>query len=182
MTTSNVPTLAARTPLRLRMTGHPGRSRLDGGWWPQCRDLAVELSDLVDNFPSDRGRIVRVIFSPPDWDTSPRRVPVASGHVEIDSSARDNSHVVVLEMSDESLVRLLVVPPDMSTYDGEEALLAAATPHGAHSATSILATVAEAEEVDPFDHWNDEGGSWWGPDQVAPSFRIEKSPRPDPNA
>ncbi len=76
-------------------------------------------------------------------------------------------------MSDRSLVRLLVVPPRMSAYRGEEAMLAAATPHGTHSASSILETVTEAEEVDPFDHWHDEGGSWWGPDTVAPSFRTE---------
>ena len=75
-------------------------------------------------------------------------------------------------MADRSVVRLLVVPPRMSAYRGEEALLAAATPHGEHSAASILETVVEAEEVDPFDHWHDEGGSWWGSDQVAPSFRT----------
>ena len=58
----------------------------------------------------------------------------------------------------------------MSAGQGEEALLAASTLHGEHSAASILETVGESEDVDPIDQWNDEGGSWWGPDTVAPSL------------
>ena len=176
MTTSNDPTIPGRIPLRLRLAEPPGRSSLAGGWWPQSRDLAVELPDLVDNFPSERGRISHVALSAPDWDTAPCLVPVAHGQVEVESLPRDDSHVVELTMSDRSVVRLLVVPPRMSDYRGEEALLAAATPHGEHSASSILETVVEAEEVDPFDQWHDEGGSWWGPDQVAPSFRTPGLP------
>ena len=172
MTTSNDSTIPGRIPLRLRLAEPPGRSSLAGGWWPQSRDLAVELPDLVDNFPSERGRISRVALSAPDWDAAPRLVPVASGQVEVDSLPRADTHVVALEMADRSLVRLLVVPPRMSAYRGDEAMLAAATPHGEHSAASILETVVEADEVDPFDQWHDEGGSWWGPDQVAPSFRT----------
>jgi hypothetical protein len=181
MMTSNVPTLPPRIPLRLRIADPPGRSSLAGGWWPQSRDLAVELPDLVDNFPSERGQVLRVAFSSPDWDTAPLLVPVASGHVEVASFPSDDKHVVELTMADLSLVRLMVVPPRMSAYRGEEAMLAAATPHGTHSAASILATVTEADEVDPFDHWHDEGGSWWGPDQVAPSFRETRPEPPDSN-
>ena len=66
-------------------------------------------------------------------------------------------------MSDRSVVRLLVVPPRMSDYRGEEALLAAATPHGEHSASSILETVVEAEEVDPFDQLARRGWVLVGP-------------------
>src|SRR5690349_3595217 len=70
MSTSNGPILVSaidtpsRGPLRLRMTEHPGRSYLDGGWWPQSRDLSRELADLVDHFPGAFGRIVRAVISP----------------------------------------------------------------------------------------------------------------------
>ncbi len=78
MATSNGSTPASRRqPLRLRMGEKPGSHPLDGGWWPQSRDLTVELGDLVDNFPEAQGRIVRVLFSPPDWDDSPKRVPTS---------------------------------------------------------------------------------------------------------
>ena len=48
------------------MGDHPGRDHLDGGWWPQSRDLAVELADLVDHFPQAHGRIQRAVYSPPE--------------------------------------------------------------------------------------------------------------------
>lgn len=44
-----------RGPLRLNMAEDPGRNRLDGAWWPQTRDLEVELADLVDNWFPDEG-------------------------------------------------------------------------------------------------------------------------------
>ena len=58
----------ARVPLRLelRPLGVPGH--VDGGWWPQSRDLQVEAADLVDHFPVEVGRINRLLFSRPDWD------------------------------------------------------------------------------------------------------------------
>jgi len=151
-----------------------GEGRLDGGWWPQSRDLTVELADLVDHFPAHVGTISRVLVSPPDWDASPDRVRATSGHVEVGSFPHDDTHVVGLTLTDHRLLRVLVVPADISAGRGEEALLAAATPGNTHSAASILETVHESEDVDPNDQWNDEGGSWWGPNAIAPSFRTER--------
>lgn len=44
-----------REPLRLRLSGSPGMARLDGGWWPQSRDLERELADRVKtgSYPGD---------------------------------------------------------------------------------------------------------------------------------
>ena len=172
MTTSNGPILTpARVPLRLRMTQHPGHDHLDGGWWPQSRDLAVELADLVEHFPPELGRIVRVVYSPPDWDPGPRRIPTASGSVKVGSFPRDDTHLVHLKTSDRDVLRVLVIPAGLSADQGEEALLAAATRGNAEPAASLLATVTEFPDVDPWDHWNDDGGSWWDPHPTAPSFR-----------
>lgn len=172
MTTSNGPILAhTRVPLRLRMAQHPGHDHLDGGWWPQSRDLAVELADLVDHFPPELGRIVRAVYSPPDWDPAPRRIATASGDVEVGSFPRDDSHLVHLKTSEREVLRVLVIPVGLSADQGEEALLAAATRGNAEPAASLLATVTEYPDVDPWDHWNDDGGSWWDPDLPAPSFR-----------
>jgi hypothetical protein len=55
-----------RVPLRLRLSDPDRPHPLDGGWWPQSSDLSVEMADLVDGFPADRGRIVRALYSPPD--------------------------------------------------------------------------------------------------------------------
>src|SRR3954447_397461 len=92
MTTSNGSIPLRRIPLRLRMGEAPAPGGLQGGWWPQSRDLAVELADLVDHFLPERGRIVRATYSPPDWDPAPRRVPVARGYVKVGSFPRDDTH------------------------------------------------------------------------------------------
>ena len=172
MTTSDGPILTrTRVPLRLRMVEHPGHYHLDGGWWPQSRDLAIELADLVDHFPAVLGRIVRVVYSPPDWDPAPRRIPTTRGYVKVGSFPRDDTHLVLLKTSDRNVLRVLVVPPELSADQGSEALLAAATRGNAEPPESLLATVTEYPDVDPFDHWNDDGGSWWGPHPTPPSFR-----------
>jgi len=164
-----------RVTLRLRIGEHPGQDRLDGGWWPQSRDLAVELADLVGHFPSGHGRVVRALYSPPDWDFPPRRVPVGARHVKVGCFPRDDTHLIDLTMLDRSMLRrlrLLVVPPGLSAGQGEEALLAAATPGNDHPASSLLDTVTEFPDVDPADQWSDDGSSWWHPSPTAPSFRV----------
>lgn len=161
----------SRVPLRLRMSVPNGRNRLDGGWWPQSRDLVVELADLVDHFPPEFGRIVRALVSPPDWAPAPRRIPVTGGYVKVGSFPRDDSHLIHLSTSDRSVLYVLVVPPGFTEDQGAEALLAAATSGNKHSAIDLLDTVTEYPDVDPFDHWSDDGGSWWELRADAPSFR-----------
>lgn len=146
---------ADREPLRLHVTDQPGRDALDGGWWPQSRDLALELADLVDHFPDGYGRVQRVLYSPPDWDDHLRRVPTARGHLKVGSFPRDDTHLVLLttNTSDRRVLRLLVVPPELSPDQGEEAMLAAASRGNARSAAELLETVTEHPDVDPRDHW-----------------------------
>lgn len=153
MLTSKSPT---RTPLRIRMADHPGRNELDGGWWPQSRDLAVELADLVDHFPPERGRIVRALYSPPDWEPAPRRVATAHGRLKVGYFPHDDTHLILLSTSDRTVLRVLVVPQEVTDAQGEEALLAAATHGNAHTATSLLFTATQFHDVDPADLWGVE--------------------------
>jgi hypothetical protein len=162
MTTSDSPhharesvldTPASGRRLRLRLTDHPGRDVLDGGWWPRSRDAEVELAELVDQFPVRRGRITGVLVSPADWGPHPRTVRVAHGMVKVGSLPRSDTHVVHLTTSNRTLLRVLVVPPDLTDYQGEEALLAAATAGNAHPASELLRTVTDSADVDPRDHW-----------------------------
>lgn len=178
MTTSNGSTLPSgdqsprRVPLRLTMVDDPGRDRLDGAWWPQSRDLAVELADLVDHFPPELGRVMRVLVSPPDWEPgAPRRVPVADGYVKVGSFPGDDTHLVYLTTTNRTVLQVLVVPPEFTEEQGDEALLAGATSGNAHSAGDLLDEVTDSHAVDPRNRWADSGGSWWGPSSVAPSYR-----------
>jgi hypothetical protein len=179
MSTSKSPSIlpddstSSRGPLRLRMAKHPGRNRLDGGWWPRSRDLMVELADLVDHFPAQFGRIVRVSISPPDWDAAPRRIAVADGYVKAGSLPRDDTHLIRLKTSGGSMLHVLVVPPGFTDDQGAETLLASSTTGNAHSATALLDEATDQPDIDPVGHWNDDGGSWWGPHPVvAPSWRT----------
>ena len=164
-------TYQPREPLRLHLSESPGLGTLDGGWWPQSRDIDFELADLVDHFPPDIGRVNRALYSRPDWDTQPRGVRVARGRLKTGSFPSDDTHMIVLSMSTHTSLRLLVVPPDHPL--GEQALRVAADPSNRWSTAHILAAGALDDEDGEGDgHWTDEGGSWWLRAEAGPpSFR-----------
>ena len=146
---------------------------LQGGWWPQTRDLAVELAELTDHVSTELGTVSRASISPPDWDSPPRGVAGDRGMVKVRALPREDPHVIELRVSGRRPLRLLVVPPAMSAARAEEAMLAAATPRHSYTAASILEVVAESRDHDEFDEWHDSGGSWWDPNPLAPSYRPE---------
>ena len=162
-----------RVALRLHLSEPTEGSTTDGWWWPQSRDLAIELADLVDHFPEHLGVVHRVVFSRPDWDTAPHRVRVARGLVKVGSYPRDDSHQVWLSMSTEKLIRLSVQDPEHGPTPTATTLHAVPEPPprtdagDAPQLHSELESELEAEE----EHWTDEGGSWWAPHRVPPSHR-----------
>lgn len=164
---------SGRPPLRLRLVDPPGEGHLDGGWWPRSRDLALEVADLVDHFPAHLGRITRVLYSPPDWDGVVHHVRVAGRQVETGALSADDTdpvdtHHADLQTTDLTTLRLLVVPPSFDDADGEEALLAASTPGNEHSAADLLATITDADRVDPSGHWREDGSAGWGYETATP--------------
>ena len=172
--TSSLPndarTYQSREPLRLQLSESPGLAALDGGWWPQSRDIDVELADLVDHFPAVSGHVYRALYSRPDWDTQPHKVPVSRGRLKTGSFPGDDTHVIVLSMSTRIDLRLLVVPPGHAV--GEQAMAIAADPANHWSTAQILAAGAfDNEDGEGDDHWTDEGGSWWRHEAGPPSFR-----------
>lgn len=161
---SSTTTLADRLPLRLRLKPRLGDGALDGSWWPQSRDLSLELPDLVDNFPADWGQVQRVVFSRPDWDAAPHRVRVARGLIKVGSYPRDDMHQVWLSMSTHTMIRLSV-----ATFDGPSPW-----PAPGLTVASRLASAHDNHHAQPEvdSYWNDEGESWWAPNPVAPSERA----------
>lgn len=167
-----------RVPLRLHLSDPSERSAVDGSWWPQSRDLAVELADLVDHFPEQLGEVHRVVFSRPDWDTAPHRVRVARGLVKVGSYPRDDSHQVWLTMSTGKLIRLSVQAPEHGPTPTPTSPLTVPEPLPRTGAgrepklesepESELESEPESEE----EHWTDEGGSWWAPHRGPPSGRY----------
>jgi hypothetical protein len=154
-----------RLPLRLHLSDPPARGALDGSWWPQSRDLTVELPDLIDHFPKARGAVQRVVVSRPDWDNELHRVRVAHGQVKVGSYPQDDTHQVWLSMSTQELIRLSVQAPEDST--------APSTPVAptSHEPPRRIAITREPDS-EAAEHWNDDGGSWWEPHRVPPSHRT----------
>jgi len=153
---------STRVPLRIRLSPRAGRDRLDGAWWPQSRDLDVELADLVDHFPAASGRITRAIYSPPDWDTAPeRQVAVAGGNVKVGSFPRDDTHVIRLKTADRTILYLLVVPSGTPEAPAQAALLTAAAQGNAAGAEHLLSVAAawDARGGNADEHWADDGGA-----------------------
>jgi hypothetical protein len=152
--------LAERAPLRLRVDGSLGRSRtrrtgasaVDGVWWPQSRDIGVEVADLVDHLPADLGAVNRIVFSRADWDTTPHRVAVGRGWLKAGSyPGQDGQHRLMLSMASDQLIRLRVVAPSDGPASDDW----------------------DSEEDDVLETWHDAGDSFWGADSSdAPSDRL----------
>ena len=148
-----VSTSESRRPLRLRLGRAPGQDRLDGAWWPHSRDLESEMSDLVRQFPPTHGRISRAVYSRPDWDVAPRRLTVGERVITVSSFPRDDTHVLIVQLSEGRRLTLLVVPPDFTPGQGEEALLAGSTAGNRHTARELLLEVTDQHDADPADRW-----------------------------
>ncbi len=138
------PTVApSRVPLRLAVKDGVHSGPLDGAWWPQSRDLAVEAADLVDHFPGLVGHVSRLLYSRPDWDPQSsglvlRKIRARRGFVKLGSFPSDDTHLMVAVLSSGTRLRLAVVP---STFDDHEAarLMTAATDESnERTATDLL--------------------------------------------
>lgn len=163
--TSSPTTRVARLPLRLRLQPVLSEGALDGSWWPQSRDLSLELADLVDNFPVELGQVQRVVFSRPDWDAAPHRVRVARGLIKVGSYPHDDTHQVWLSMSTHTMIRLSVATPAGSSRPPAPTGVAA-------PGRPAVGDESVSDELDANSHWNDDGGSWWDPHPVAPSEGV----------
>jgi hypothetical protein len=148
-----MPIPESRGPLRLRLASILGQDRIDGAWWPYSRDFAQEMSDLVEHFPATRGRINRAVFSSPDWDTAPRKVAAGARVIKVGSFPEDDTHLLIVQLSDGRRLTLLVVPPDFTPGQGEEALLAASATGSRHAASHLLREVTAQQDAESIDRW-----------------------------
>lgn len=138
--TSTVPERPGEVRLALAAAFYSGP--LDGAWWPRSRDLQREARVLVDEFPADRGRVHRLLVSPPDWDRTGARVQSRRGAVKVGMFPRDDAaHVVVLTLHDGTRLRLLVVAAATPTAAARSLMeQASATGNRRDAATLIAAS------------------------------------------
>src|SRR5579863_5291801 len=74
--TATSPAPPSRPRLRLQ-PALPGRTLLDGGWWPRSADPAAELPGLILALDQRHGPVTHVMLGRASWDASrPRRLHV----------------------------------------------------------------------------------------------------------
>jgi hypothetical protein len=131
-----------RAPLRLQLSTEIGRMTVDGAWWPYGHDLAVEVVNLVKQFPPTLGRLSWVVYSPSDWGPNRRRgIQADEALVSLGSFPCDDPHMVILRSVSPRLsrvVRLLVVPPEWEERAALYAMRAAADPSNTATGAAIL--------------------------------------------
>jgi hypothetical protein len=117
-----------------------------GAWWPCNRTLADQLDDLFSAWPPQAGRIVRVLYSPPDWDDRPHSVAVAGRRVKTGSFPRDDTRQLQLTLGDGVRRTITVIPPETAARAAHDILTAVA-------ANGRLDISGMEQAV-----WDDEGG------------------------
>jgi hypothetical protein len=136
-----------------------GSGVLDGAWWPQSRDLALELADLVDNLPAGLGRPMRVVYSQTGWEPGPRWINSARGGrpIRAGSFPGPNTQRLLMHMGGASILQLVVLPPELDADAAARAMRAAASPANRLSALTLVAEAAVASPDAA--RWDDDGGT-----------------------
>ncbi|MGK2882384.1 MAG: DUF5994 family protein [Mycobacterium sp.] len=84
---------------------------IDGAWWPKCRDLSVELPDLLTVFSSWLGPVHRVIYDPRIWAPAPKRIINRNAAVSVDPYRLVFGETIYLIGTHSRDAALFVVPP-----------------------------------------------------------------------
>lgn len=95
--------------LRLDLAPEFGRTEAGGLWWPYSRDLTREAAHLIDEFPTRRGRIDRLVYAPDDWEVVATEIFTSHGRVKVGFLASDRtSGVVLLRLVGAGIIQLRV--------------------------------------------------------------------------
>jgi len=129
--------------LRLRRAdfAHDGNAFLDGGWWPQSKDLASELPQLLADADGAGFHVRRVLFNLDDgWAPPPRRMVVAGTSIKLSGYHQQRrGTITLLDDSGRGRLEILIVPVGAETDLAERMLSQAGRDGDPASSQSILA-------------------------------------------
>jgi hypothetical protein len=115
--------MATHTPgSRLALRPVADRTLPYGAWWPESRQLSEQLAGLLALWPTEEGRVARVLYSPPDWDDHPRSVAVPGRTIKTGSFPHDDTHLLTLSLLDGSRRSIRVIPSDTSASEARGVL------------------------------------------------------------
>ena len=94
----------------------------DGSWWPENRRLSEQLGQLFALWPPDADRILRVLYSPLDWDDHPHSVAVPGRGIKTGAFPHDDTHLLTLSLRGCLRRSITVIPADTPARDAERLL------------------------------------------------------------
>jgi hypothetical protein len=116
-----------------RLSLKPSRSArgtLDGAWWPQSTDPAIELVALSEEVGAGRALVRRIGLNMAGWDSAPRQIRLVSGRkVAVDWFRVSGGHLVRLLTTDDQRIDLLFIPVETAPPNAELALTMATNGH-----------------------------------------------------
>ena len=132
---------------------------LDGAWWPRTRNLAHELTPLVEELRRRGIRVVRVAYHPDSWEPAARRLDADGRTIRL-GWFRDIDRQLLNLTGDLKRGRLdlLVVPPDTTAATAQQAFSAATDPANRHTPTALLDVLTAAGPRVPSPRAADEPG------------------------
>jgi RNA polymerase primary sigma factor len=100
--------------LSLRPSGS-ARGVADGAWWPRSTDPVVELVALSEALGVRRAPVRRIALNMPGWNSTPRRIRLASGRrVAVDWFRGSGVHLVRILCTDDQPIALLLIPGEIT--------------------------------------------------------------------
>ena len=132
--------------IRLEVTDPPAsRTTLDGAWWPRTRDLSHELPDLVEELHRRGIRVTRVGYHPAAWKPAARRLEADGRTIRLGWFRSQDPALLNLSGDlDRRRLDLLVIPPDSTAEDAQQAFAAAGDRANQQEPTALLETLGVA--------------------------------------
>lgn len=111
------------------------RGALDGAWWPQSTDPAIELTALIEAVEVP---VRRIALNMAGWDSTPRRIQHGSAQkAAVDWFRISGIHLVRIVGTDDQRIDLLLIPADTEEVTAELALAMATEGHDPDIAASV---------------------------------------------
>ncbi|WP_156045980.1 DUF5994 family protein [Herbidospora cretacea] len=147
------------------------KGTVDGAWWPNTRDAAAELPDLISAVDRWLGRaVLRVGLQLQAWDNIPHRIPAPGRQVRVGWFRSGDPNLIVLNIAGTEPVTLLVIPAGTPHGEAVAALAAAAAGTVGVRPADILHPPGEGtSDRDGSLCLENEGGHVAGPEPVRPA-------------
>lgn len=103
-------------------------AHMDGGWWPQTRNLPAELPSLLTSLERVIGHVALVGYHLNAWDKAPDHLDVGADRVLLQGFTADEPHSVVVIAKSGQRLTLLVISAESTELLAEQALSRSSAP------------------------------------------------------